>query len=301
MSHANPGQENRQEHRVIANGLDHRVHEWLPTSQELSGTAFLIHGYMDAGASWGGVASQLTKSGLRVLAPDLRGYGDSARAPRGSYYHFQDYVADVADLVLQLVGRTPLLLVGHSMGGTIATLYAGAFPETVTKLASLEGIGPPDNGFADMPDRMRTWIEQVRSLRAPAGGRGKSIGTMEDALRRLSANHAGVPQKILRARLPDLVSDDGNGHVAWKGDPLHKPPSPMPFFARAYLAFARRITCPTLYMSGGPDGFHPSDQDERLGAFARVERFELRDAGHMMHWTRPDEVAARLVEFWRAA
>jgi pimeloyl-ACP methyl ester carboxylesterase len=298
MAHANVGEDGEErEHRVVANGLEHRVLEW--TRGTPTGTALLLHGYMDAAATWRPVACRLARAGLRVIAPDLRGYGDSARAPQGSYYHFPDYVADVADLVEQLVGRTPLLLAGHSMGGTIATLYTGAFPANVTKLALLEGVGPPDNSFEGMPDRMRTWIEQTRALEQQ-GGRVKSVGTLEDALRRLAKNHAGVPLDVLRSHLPELVTDAGDGHVGWKGDPRHKPASPVPFFAGAYLSFAKRVTCPVLYVSGGSTGFHSEDEEARLSAFSTLERFEIPDAGHMMHWTRTDPLAARLETFWKS-
>jgi pimeloyl-ACP methyl ester carboxylesterase len=292
----NQGEALRQEHRVVANGLPHRVLEWRGAKAS-GATALLLHGYMDAAATFEHVARRLARAGLRVLAPDLRGYGDSARTPQGSFYHFQDYVADVADLVDELVGRTPLFLVGHSMGGTVATLYAGAFPTNVTRLALLEGLGPPDSSFDGMPDRMRTWIEQVRALRRD-GARDKTVGTIEDALRRLAANHPGVPAEVLVDHVAELVKDAGAGLVGWKADPLHKPVSPMPFFAEGYVAFARRITCPVLYVSGGPTGFHAEDEEARLSAFGSVERFEIADAGHMMHWTRPDEVGGKLLGFW---
>jgi pimeloyl-ACP methyl ester carboxylesterase len=74
----------------------------------------------------------------------------------------------------------------------------------------------------------------------------------------------------------------------------------MPFFAATYMAFARRVTCPTLYVEGGPLGYHPPDGDERLASFAKLERRTIEGAGHMMHWTRPDELAEILVAFWRA-
>jgi pimeloyl-ACP methyl ester carboxylesterase len=53
-----------------------------------------------------------------------------------------------------------------------------------------------------------------------------------------------------------------------------------------------------LFVSGGPLGFHPPDEEERLSAFARLERREIESAGHMMHWTRPDEVARLLSSFF---
>jgi pimeloyl-ACP methyl ester carboxylesterase len=86
--------------------------------------------------------------------------------------------------------------------------------------------------------------------------------------------------------------------VAWKFDPMHKTTSPMPFFAKSFEAFARRVACRVLFVSGGALGWHPPDEEERLAAFARLERVELAEAGHMMHWTKPAELVEALVRFW---
>ena len=71
----------------------------------------------------------------------------------------------------------------------------------------------------------------------------------------------------------------------------------VPVTRRQFLEFAKKVTCPVLFVSGGPRGFHPPDEDERLAAFPSVERFTIEDAGHMVHWTKPDELATRLVTF----
>src|SRR5262249_9987699 len=156
------------------------------------------HGVMDAAASWDLVAPELAHAGWRVLAPDLRGFGQGPRVPAGAYYHFPDYVFDVADTIDALVPHgSPLFLVGHSMGGTIATLVAGAFPERVGALALLEGLGPPDQSPEDAPARMRTWIEGVRAARARDE---RAMPSREDALRRLAINHARVPSDVLATR-----------------------------------------------------------------------------------------------------
>jgi pimeloyl-ACP methyl ester carboxylesterase len=302
MTEENHARLGRASHTVMANGLRHHVLEW--GQREPSATALLLHGYMDAAATWQSVAVRLKEAGLRVLAPDFRGYGDSARAPAGAYYHFPDYVADVADLVEALVGPSPLFLVGHSMGGTVATLYSGAFPSKVRRLALLEGLGPPDNTFEGMPDRMTRWIEETRALRSRHEGaneRPRSVGTREEALRRLAVNHSGVPLEVLSAHVDELSIELGGGSVGWKADPLHKPVSPMPFFAAGYMAFARRIECPVLYLSGGKDGFSPPDAEERLRSFRSLDHHELAGAGHMMHWTRAEEVARALLAFFSSA
>jgi pimeloyl-ACP methyl ester carboxylesterase len=250
---------------------------------------------MDAAASWDLVAPRLAEAGLRVLAPDLRGFGDGARVSAGGYYHFPDYVFDVADMVDALVpAGAPLVVVGHSMGGTVATLYAGTFAGRAGRLVVAEGAGPPDSDPAHSPDRMRTWIDEVRAVRARGD---RAMASREDALRRLVGNHPRVPVEILRTRLDALARDLPDGRVAWKADPLHTTRSPMPFFASGFKAFIRRVTCPVLFVSGGPLGWHPPDEDDRVGAFPDVERVELADAGHMMHWTQPAAMAGAIARF----
>jgi pimeloyl-ACP methyl ester carboxylesterase len=271
------------------------VLEWAPAHGGSGATALLLHGFGDAAATWDRVASRLVAAGLRALAPDMRGFGDGPRVPAGGYYHFVDYVADVADIVDAAIGQAPLFLVGHSMGGSVSALYAGAFPERVTKLALVEGLGPPDTPLETSPDRMRGWIEQVRGVRAREE---RVVGGMEDALRRLVANHPKVDAATLRARLPQLVRELPDGRVAWLADPLHKTVGPVPFVAQSYMAFARRVTCPVLNVSGGPEGWHVPGADERLASFRTHETVELAGAGHMMHWTRPEALADALVRFW---
>ncbi len=276
---------------VPANGATHHVLEW-PASGEPRGTALLIHGLMDAAANWDLVAPALCEAGLRVVAPDLRGFGDGARVAPGGYYHFPDYVFDIVDIVDALVpASSPLFVVGHSMGGTIATLYTGTFPTRVTSLVLVEGVGPPDNDPDVAPERFRAWVESVRGVRS----RGeRTMASRDEALRRLTANHPRVDPATLHTRLDALVRVLDDGRVTWKADPLHATRSPTPFLARTYEAFARRVTCPVLFVSGGALGWHPADESARLAMFSRLRSAEIGDAGHMMHWTRPAELA-RLV------
>jgi pimeloyl-ACP methyl ester carboxylesterase len=254
---------------------------------------------MDAAATWDHVAPALAAAGLRVLAPDLRGFGDGPRVPPGGYYHFPDYVMDLAEVLDALVlPEAPLFVMGHSMGGTLATLHAGAFPERVERLVCIEGAGPPDSEHDHAPDRMRQWVDQVRAVRARPE---RVMASREDAFRRLAINHPRVAPDVLRAQLDALARPpegelDGE-RLVWKADPLHGTRAPMPFFAESWKAFARRVTCPVLSVSGGPLGWHPPDEEARLAAFPNLERAEIRDAGHMMHWTRPDELVAVLLRF----
>jgi pimeloyl-ACP methyl ester carboxylesterase len=280
---------------VPGNALSQHVLAWEPSRAPKPGVVLLLHGYMDAAGTWDLVAPALAAEGHRVFALDARGFGDGPRAPEGSYYHFFDYVFDLADVALELSPREPVRVVGHSMGGNIATLFAGAFPERVARLASVEGLGPPTHVFEDGPVRMRRWIEQVRASRAR--GSERPTFTREEAMARLAANHPNVPPDVLAHRLPHLAADAGEGRLKWRFDPLHRTTSPMPFLAPLFMAYASRVTCPTLFVSGGATGYHPPDEEERLRAFPSLTRATLDDAGHMVHWTKPHELASCLIPF----
>jgi pimeloyl-ACP methyl ester carboxylesterase len=289
--------------RVAANALEHHVLEWcaLAPSHPAAAaplavrTVLLVHGFMDAAGTWDLVAPSLAAHGLRVLAPDLRGFGAAPKVAGGAYYHFADYVLDLAELVEALSPGEPVGVVGHSMGGVVATLFAGSFPERVGRLVNLEGAGPPDNPWEAGPTRMRAWVEQVRATRARAATRPPTLSRPE-ALARLAANHPDVAPAALERLLPHLSEEAGEGRVAWRFDPLHRTTSPTPFFARLLAEFAKRVACPVLFVSGGPRGYHAPDEDARLAAYPVCTRRELPDAGHMMHWTQPAALAALLVE-----
>jgi pimeloyl-ACP methyl ester carboxylesterase len=83
----------------------------------------------------------------------------------------------------------------------------------------------------------------------------------------------------------------------WRSDPLHRTTSPQPYFAKLFVEFAKLVTCPVLFVSGGPQGWHPPDEAERLQGFRQLQQTTLEGAGHMMHWTRPNELAAALLSF----
>jgi pimeloyl-ACP methyl ester carboxylesterase len=114
------------------NGLHYHTWQWGPTSGP---AALLLHGWMDAGASFQLLADALPGH-WRLIAPDWRGFGRTAWAPGG--YWFADYLADLDGLLQHLAPDAPVLLIGHSMGGNIAGLYAalagvflGMFPRNV--------------------------------------------------------------------------------------------------------------------------------------------------------------------------
>ena len=144
----------------------------------------LVHGGRDHCRNWDCVADAL-RDEYHIIAPDLRGHGDSAWSASG-HYTMASYIHDLAQLIHQQE-LAPVSIVAHSLGGNIASRYAGIYPEAVHRLVVIEGIGPPPRlpGAKPRPtidQRMRDWIDESRSL---SGRLPRRYGSIEDALRRM--------------------------------------------------------------------------------------------------------------------
>ena len=98
----------------------------------------LIHGGRDHCRNWDWVAEHFAKD-YHIIAPDLRGHGDSQWEASGNYTQIS-YVYDIAQL-LQQKNMHDVTVIGHSLGGAIALMYTALFPERVKKLVAIEGMG----------------------------------------------------------------------------------------------------------------------------------------------------------------
>src|ERR1043166_8913080 len=141
----------------------------------------LIHGGRDHARNWDWVAQAL-RHDYHVLAPDLRGHGDSQWAIGGSYSMI-DYVLDVAQL-LGAVQLFPITIIGHSLGGSIALQYSGVYPDRVRKVVAIEGLGPPPSMIRHRPahERMIEWITEMQAL---AQRHPRRYTTLDEAVARM--------------------------------------------------------------------------------------------------------------------
>ena len=125
----------------------------------------LVHGGRDHCRNWDWVALDLRRH-YHIIAPDLRGHGDSDWAV-GSPYSMIDYVVDLSQL-MNAVSQQAATLIGHSLGGGIVLQYAGThFPDAVKRVVSIEGMGPPPSMMSPSPahERMDNWVGQMQRWR----------------------------------------------------------------------------------------------------------------------------------------
>ena len=239
----------------------------------------VLHGFLEQGAAWAAVARRL---GRRVLAPDHRGHGLSDHVGAGGWYHFWDYVADV-DAIVEHLGA-PVDLVGHSMGGTIASLYAGSRPDRVRKLVLVEGLGPPD-ATDEALFRARQFLADRRS---PPGHR--PLRDAADGIDRLRKSNPSLTEEEAQ-RLVERSTRPVEGGLGWTWDPLHRARMPVPFQVELFQRFLREITAPVLLVDGGRSPWVVADHATRAAALRDVRREVVARAGHLVHHDAPDALA----------
>ncbi|MCW5736907.1 MAG: alpha/beta fold hydrolase [Enhydrobacter sp.] len=186
----------------------------------------LVHGGRDHCRNWDWVARRLRKD-WHVIAPDLRGHGDSQWSPDGNY-SMSAFVYDIAQLIHQQK-LAPVTIVAHSLGGNISLRYAGVYPESVRKLVAIEGLGPSpkmlaERGTRSMADRIAEWVDEQRKASGPpaaalrqhrgslpphAGGEQAPLadaGAPSHRARRQPerGRHLQLEVRQLRARMPAL-------------------------------------------------------------------------------------------------
>lgn len=257
----------------------------------------LLHGWMDVGASFQFVVDAMACDRW-VIAPDWRGFGDST-APDGEGYWFPDYLADLDALLDLLSPDAPVDLVGHSMGGNVAMLYAGVRPQRVRRLVNLEGFGLPATRPAQAPGRMARWLDELRQLRAGALAL-KDYDDAEAVARRLMKTNPRLrPDRAAwLARQWARPGADGRWRVL--GDAAHKLVSPLLYHVEETLAIWSCITAPVLAVEA--DGteldrwwqgqYTLAEYHERLKVVPQLRRAVVADAGHMLHHDQPEAVAA---------
>jgi pimeloyl-ACP methyl ester carboxylesterase len=258
---------------------------------------FMLHGWMDVSASFQFLVDAL-RGDWRVIAPDWRGFGLTEWAKQGAYW-FPDYFADLEALLNRFEKDAPATLVGHSMGGNVATMYAGIRPERVAKIVNLEGFGLAGTRPEQAPERYRRWLDEL-SGEESAFRDYDSFDALAARLRaknsRLSAERAQFLARHWGVAKPD-------GRVELASDPAHRLVSPILYRVEEAEACWQNVAAPVLWVEGAatttPEMLKLSRAElaGRKACFRHLTERIIPDAGHMLHHDQPERLAEAIEEF----
>jgi len=280
-----------QHDSLVARGLKFHLYRWRGSDPE---PLVLLHGWGDSGETFQFLVDCFSAE-RTCIAIDMRGFGRTQRPDDG--YWFPDYLADVDALLDQLVPDAPVDVVGHSMGGNIAMLYAGARPKRVRRLVTLEGFGLMRTTPDQAPARYTQWLDEVKH-----GSEFSVYENLEQLVRVLVRRNPRTPLDRLEFIARAWSQERSDGKIELRADPKHKRVNPVLYQRDQAEECWRAIEAPVLFMIGDQ-----SDLVRRMGdvldearlreLFRRGTFATVADAGHMLHHEQPERVAALIEAF----
>ena len=262
----------------------------------------LVHGWMDVAASWQFVVDALREDRW-IVAPDWRGFGlTRPEGPPVDSYWFPDYLADLDALLDHVAGQQTVDLVGHSMGGHIATQYAGVRPQRVRRLVNLEGFGMPASRASQAPGRCAQWLDEIAALRRGESDL-KDYDSPQGVSNRLRKTNPRLDEHKADWLARQWAEPDGSGRWRIRGDAAHKVINPILFRVDETLEVLQRIEAPSLVVVASDDSLSQwwkgkytlEEFHQRMDRVPKLQRATVANAGHMLHHDQP-EALARLIE-----
>jgi pimeloyl-ACP methyl ester carboxylesterase len=277
-------------------GLKYHIRHW---GSEHAPMLVMLHGWMDTSASFQFVVDALQRS-WHVIAPDWRGFGLSANSGTDTYW-FPDYLGDLDAILLHYSPDQPVNLLGHSMGGNVACLYAGVRHARVKKLINLEGFGMPVSRPEQAPVRYAQWLDD---LHEPAVSR--AYATLDDVKRRLQKNNPRLSDARADFLARNWAVQNENGEWEILGDPVHKHNGPLLYHVEDVMACWQKISAPVLWVEAtetdvwrwmGQKDKARIETDRRIQYIPDVKIEMIPEAGHMLHHDQPQLLAEMIERF----
>ncbi len=260
----------------------------------------LIHGGRDHCRNWDWVARRLRKD-WHVIAPDLRGHGDSEWS-KSANYSMAAYVYDLAQLIHQQK-LAPVTMIGHSLGGAITVRYAGIFPEHVKRFVSIEGLGRSPRSQAEhdaksIIDKMRDWIDDQRKA---AGRQARRYSSIEDAFARMQEQNKHLSSEQARHLTLHGVNQNEDGTFTWKFDHFVRVWAPYDMAQADVEAIWHNISSPSLMVYGKESWASDPRTDGRARHFKNATFVQVAGAGHWVHHDQLETFMALIEPFLSGA
>lgn len=271
-------------------GLRHHVRRWGPPDAP---RLYLLHGLLDVSASMQLMVDAFARD-WNIVAPDWRGCG-LTQWPQDGYW-FPDYVADLEALVNHYSGDSPAFYVGHSLGGHVASLYAGIRPARVAKLVVLDSLSVPDMPPELAPQRYQRWLKELADP-----PQNKTYASFEQLAQRIRHRHPKLSPERAEFVARCWGRETTPGTVELLGDPKHRLRMPTLYRAAESIAIWQQVSAPVLCLDAGESWLDKAitadEKARRRAAFRNLKTEVIPGASHMLHHDHPAETAARVEAF----
>ncbi|UGQ11304.1 alpha/beta hydrolase [Yinghuangia sp. ASG 101] len=238
-----------------------------------------LHGWLDNSAGFEPLAEHL--GGLDLTAVDLPGHGASDPVPSPTC-QYVDYVACVLELA-QTQGWERFRLIGHSLGGALASLIAGIHPHKIDRLVLIDAIGPLSTSGEESRASVQRYLDAY-------------LGDDRQPIYRTRAQAVKA-----RVQLADILLDTAErlverdlrevpGGFTWRGDVRLKFPTVRSFAEDQVLAFLRNISAPTLLVTAERSALLEAFYPQRITSVPRLRHVTL-PGGHHLHMENVAAVA----------
>jgi pimeloyl-ACP methyl ester carboxylesterase len=277
---------------LAVRGIRYHVRTW---GDSAAPKLFLLHGWMDVSASFQFLVDEFARD-WRIIAPDWRGFGLSDWASADCYW-FPDYIADLEAVLRHYQPDQPVDVLGHSLGGNVASLYAGIRSGRVGRLINVEGFGLPRMRHDDAPARYAKWLDQIADP-----PRLRPYATHAELAARLMTQNPRLTQDKADFLAQHWGKRQGDS-IILAGDPGHKLVNPTLYRIEEAMACWRRVTAPVLWVGAEDSSVmkryaeHPDEYAARKACFAELTEHIIPDAGHMVHHDQPAVLAGLVEDF----
>jgi pimeloyl-ACP methyl ester carboxylesterase len=248
-----------------------------------------LHGYLDNAESLRVLAPYL--SSYRYIAIDLAGHGRSSHRPVGTHYNQFDYLQDLHALI-ESEGWDDVVLVGHSLGGILVTMYAALFPEKVKAVVSIDACGPLTESEETTQQQMRN---ALISRHGKLSNQRRSVN-LDDAVKArckisdMTAHHA-------RQILSRNMIKEADGNTYWCSDPKLRTKSILRLTEKQAQTLMESVTCPILFI-GASMSFKnlPHVYEQRSHWFESAQYVQFV-GGHHIHMENSDAIGPLICQF----
>jgi len=247
------------------------------------------------------IIAEHLKNDFHIIAPDMRGYGDTEHVPTG--YWLPDYIADIDALLDHFELNDNVNLLGHSKGGIISLMYAGIANTRINKLMSLDGLTFYTPNADKTAQNYRQWLGEVKNGTDP-----KVYNNLDHFKQSVSRNNPSLSDEMityLATIWSRPLSSDANGKVEIKHDRKHLNTITLRHQDHEYKNLWKEVNATVGITMAENSRLHKYyqlngdlEQAKDLLNIKEENNYLVKDSYHLLHIEQPKATAKCIQDFF---